>query len=691
MDKIFSPSSIVVIGVSDKRDNLARNIVGNLIEFNYPGQLYLVGRQRGQLNGLPIAASLDEIPDGIDLAVMLVPAPTVPDLVEACGRKGILRVVIESGGFGEFGGEGEALQARVLEAARKWGIRLVGPNGLSVVNLWQGVCLPFTPLSRSGARPGHVGVLAQSGGVSLSFIDALNASGLGTSKVVSMGNKMDLNEIDYLTYLLADAQTHVICMYLESLANGRALFDLARRSRKPILLYKANVYESSARIARSHTAALANDERIVSAAAAQAGIVRCAGLRQTVECVKAFALPPVRGRNLIIFARSGGHAVIAADAAAAHGFRLVPFDSDFLERARRTFRADVLDPTNPLDLGLIFDFDVCGHLLHEALATTRPDAVLYVHGRTSPAEDAGSLRLVQTMARLSRQFDIPVAACVCGAPQIVLEYQRQVEWPLFSDIDDAVHALAVSRDFYAAQQANHSGDSTVEHLPAYDNPAVQRIVAGATGELSAARALELASACGLAVAEWGVAANALEARQVAARLGYPLAVKILAAGVSHKSDVGGVVVDVADETMLTQIVQDMLERVSRLARVEGVLLQRMARGYQVILGGRRDPSFGPVVMFGLGGIYAELFADVSFRLAPITRRDAQMMIDETKAGRLLRGLRGQPPADLDAVVNSLLGISRLMCDMPQIAELDINPLVVSERGAVVVDARVGLM
>lgn len=690
MDKIFSPSSIVVIGVSDKRDNLARNIVGNLFEFGYGGQLYLVGRQRGQLNGLPIAASLDEIPDGIDLAVMLVPAPTVPDLVEACGRKGILRVVIESGGFGEFGDEGEALQARVLKAARKWGIRLVGPNGLSVVNLWQGVCLPFTPLSRASARPGYVGVLAQSGGVSLSLIDALHASGLGVSKAVSMGNKMDLNEIDYLSYLLADDQTHVICMYLESLTDGRALFELARNSRKPILLYKANVYESSARIARSHTAALANDDRIVSAAAAQAGVIRCASLRQMVECVKAFALPPVRGRNLIIFARSGGHAVIAADAAAAHDFCLAPFDTDFLERARRTFRADVLEPTNPLDLGLIFDFDVCGRLLEETLATTRPDAVLYVHGRTSPAEDAGSLQLVQTMARLARQFDIPVAACVYGAPHIVLEYQRQVEWPLFSDIDDAVHALAISRDFAARQDAR-SNDSAVEHLPGYDEAAVRCIVDAASGELPAARALELVSACGLAVADWGVATDARKARQVAARLGYPLAVKALAAGVSHKSDVGGVAIDVTDETRLTQIVQDMLERVSRLAQVEGVLLQKMARGYQVILGGRRDPAFGPVVMFGLGGIYTELFADVSFRLAPITRREAQAMIDETKAGRLLRGLRGQPPTNLDAVVESLLRLSRLMCDAPQIAEVDINPLLVSESDAVVVDARVGLM
>ncbi|MBN1890062.1 MAG: acetate--CoA ligase family protein [Thermoflexales bacterium] len=696
MDKLFSPSSVVVVGVSERDDNLARNIVANLIEFNYPGTLYLVGRQAGQLFGRPIVASLDQVPDGVDVAAMLVPAASTPDLIEACGQKGIRYVVIASGGFGEFGAAGQELQARVKQVARRWGVRVVGPNGLGVLNPAYGTCLPFVRLLRAALRPGSIGVLAQSGGVTLSYVFALQAAGLGTSLVVSMGNKLDLNEVDYLPYLLDDERTRLVCLYLESLADGRALFELARAARKPVVLHKANVSSSSAAVAISHTAALATDERLVEAAAAQAGMVACSSFRQAVECAKSFTLPPVRGRNLIVFARSGGHAVIAADAAEAHGFRLLPFGAEFLARARQAFRAGVLEPANPLDLGLIFDFDIGGRLLQDALelnaaaltksGAARADAVLFIHARTSPAEHPGSVRLLQTIARLSRQFDLPVAACVPDEMRVVVEFQDQLDFPLFTDIDDAVQALAASRDFYARPGPLPPVEAS--ELAGYDRAAIEQALAGASGELSLDRALQLCGACGLPLAEWGLATDAPQALGLAARLGYPLAVKVVAGDISHKSDVGGVVVNVADDHALTGVVDDMLSRLSRSARVEGVLLQKMASGQQVILGGRRDPSFGPVVMFGLGGIYAEVLADVSFRLAPLARCEAEAMIDQVKAGRLLRGVRGQPAADVAAVVDGLLRLSRLMCDAPQIVEVDVNPLIVSEHGALVVDARV---
>jgi acyl-CoA synthetase (NDP forming) len=697
VDKLFSPSSIVVVGVSERDDNLARNIVTNLIEFDYPGCLYLVGRQAGQLFGRPIAASLAQVPDGVDLAVMLVPASITPELVEACGQKGIRYVVIASGGFGEFDAAGQALQARVKEAAQRWGMRVVGPNGLGVLNLARGVCLPFVLLPHAALRPGPVALLVQSGGVMLSYVLSLQAAGLGTSLAVSMGNKLDLNEVDYLAYLLDDEQTRLVCLYLESLADGRALFELARAARKPIVFHKANVSPASATIARSHTAALATDERLVAAAAAQAGMVACSGLRQMVEYAKVFTLPPVRGRNLIVFARSGGHAVIAADAAEAHGFHLPPLDAEFLARVRQTFQAGVLEPTNPLDLGLIFDFEMGAQLLQAALELNvaasaqdggAADAVLFVHSRTSPSEKASSLRLWQGIARLSRQFNLPVAACMPDDIRVVLEFQDQLDFPLFTDIDEAVGALAASRDFYTRPAL----PSPVEagELAGYDRAAIERVLAGAFGELSIERALQLCGACGLSLAGWGVAANTPQALSLASRLGYPLAAKVVSGDISHKSDVGGVVVDIADDKALSSVVDGMLSRLSRSARVEGVLLQKMVAGQQVILGGRRDPSFGPVVMFGLGGIYAEVFADVSFRLAPIARREAEAMIDQVKAGQLLRGVRGQPPADVAAVVDGLLRLSCLMCDAPQIAEVDVNPLIVSERGALVVDARVRL-
>ncbi|MBC7227122.1 MAG: acetate--CoA ligase family protein [Thermoflexales bacterium] len=676
MHCIFYPQSIVVIGVSEKPDNLARTILLNLRTFSYSGALYAVGRERGEVYGVPIVPSLDEVPDGLDLAVILVPAPLVPGIMETCGRKGIRHVVIESGGFSEFSEEGRHLEEQLIEIARRWGIRFVGPNCISVVNLDAGVCLPFAPIGRETLRFGPVSVVAQSGGVSITYAEMFSAAGLGVNKVVSIGNKADLDEADYLAYLIEDPGTRVVCLYLESVDDGRGLMDLARRSEKPIIVHKANRGSASQSIARSHTAALANDDRIVSAAFRQAGILRADTFGDAVAIAQGLVLPPVRGDDLVVISRSGGHAVIAADFVDQYGFRLAPLPEEFVGAVRSLFRADVIAPTNPLDLGVIFDFDLYARIVEGALRMIRPDAVLLIN-TYSKTEAEGAHHLAHQVDRIVQETGMPVALCMYGEGGIARELIGQVSIPVFLDMGQAVRALAASRDWHRRRTWTgampEGGPGRSLPIDAPDGP------------------LALCREYGIPVAPWAVAEDPDGAAEAADGLGYPVVLKALSARVVHKSDVGGVVLGLRDREAVRREAEAMrarvLERVPQAGDLR-FLVQRMVEGgVEVILGGKQDPAFGPVVMFGLGGVFVEVFGDVSFRVAPLTRADAEEMMEEIRGKALLRGARGRPPADREALVEAILAFSRLLVENPSLAEVEINPLLALPQGVVAVDAR----
>lgn len=679
MQHFFDPHSIVVIGVSERPDNLARNIIINLRNFGYRGQLYAVGRQTGSVLDVPIVTSVEEIPQDIDLAVILTPAAAVPDLVDACGRQGIRRIVIESGGFSEYSEAGRVLEERLKQVAGKWGIRFVGPNCISVVNLQKDVCLPFASISPIGTRLGPASVIAQSGGVSITYLDQLSSSGVGANKVISIGNKADFNETDYLTFLLDDPTTQMIVLYLESFGDGRRLMELARSSPKPIIVHKSNRSQASQAIALSHTAALAADDRIVSAALRQAGILRTESFEDTVSVARGLALPPVRGNDLVIISRSGGHAVIAADVAERYGFRLAPLSDEF-ERVVRTFnRADVIALTNPVDLGTIFDFGLYAQIVQACLQTLAPDAILLIN-TYSITETDGAHRLAQRVEQIVRESGRPVALCVYTQGDDRQVLQEQMGLPLFGEIEHAVRGLAASRDRYRWQMRHHGEVVQVADAP----PDVKRWLS-ATGVVTTDAALQVCQAYDIPVAAWETASNPDQAARAADRLGYCVALKVLDANVTHKSDAGGVVLGLANADQVRREAAVML----RGAPCIRLMVQRMAgEGVEVILGGKRDHTFGPVVMFGLGGIHVEVLEDVTFRVAPLSRADAEEMIEEVRGRRLLDGVRGKLPVDRKALIQALLSLSRLLVEYPCITEVDINPLIVLHRGCIAVDARI---
>jgi acetyltransferase len=684
LEKIFYPESIAVIGVSERPDNLAANIIGNAQAFGYRGEIHAVGLRPGQVHGVSILPSVEALPDDVDLAVILTPAATVPDLLDACGRKGIRRAVIESGGFTEFSEAGRELEDQVRAVARRWGLRFVGPNCISVVNMENGLCLPFARLDPRAAKRGPVSVLAQSGGVSITYLMLLSQAGLGANKVVSMGNKADLDEADYLTYLLDDPGTDVICLYLESIEEGRKLLELAASSDKPIIVQKANRGDASAQIAFSHTAALANDDRIVDAALQQAGAARAASFDEAVALAQGFTLPPVTGNDLLIISRSGGHAVVAADVAEEHDFRLMAVPEDFQAEVRRLFRADVIAPTNPLDLGTIFDFDLYSHIVERSLRALDPHALLLVHTYSSGPEAEASRRVAQRLGALSRDSEKPLAFCAFAQQAEVEALKQQTRLPVFTEIEGAVRALAASRDRRARPARLHP----LPPPPAQRPEKVESLLSG-EGVLTADAALDLCGAFDIPVAAWAVVEDTEAATFAASAMGYPVALKGLAPQVPHKSDAGLVALGITDAEGLQVAFAEVSAALARHApQATRLMVQKMlSREREVIVGGKRDPSFGPVVMFGLGGIFVEVLEDVAFRLAPLAREEAEEMVDEVRGSRLLKGVRGQPPADRGAIIEALLAMSRLLVACPEIVEIDVNPLLVFEQGVAAVDAR----
>lgn len=685
MDQLFYPKSVVVVGVSESPDNLARCIVENLFEFQFRGEVFIVAKKEGILFGRRFLTSMEELPEGIDVAVILTPAPTVPGILESCGRKKIPWAIIETGGFKEYSQEGAKLEEEVLTIARKWEIRIVGPNGIGIFNIDNGFVVPFISLKRGAVRKGKVSILAQSGGVSFSYFNLFSSANVGISKVVSMGNKVDLNEIDFLKYLIQDPQTEIIGIYLEGMERGRELMEVARSTSKPIILHKANTGESSRQIARLHTAALANDDRIVEMALKQADIVRVKDFRTFVNGVKILSLPAMKGNNLVVLSRSGGIAIVAADSAEVHGFQLYPLTGSFRDRVHSYFRAKVIQPTNPLDLGDLFDFDLYTTILEEVLKIKEVDGVLFQHGAIAEEREP-SRRLINAMKELSFRYEKPVALCYITDEEESAYIKKAIDYPIFTEPHDALGALAVSRDHYRRQGIHK------EKPPVYqvDHVRAEGILQNARKEKRdplLSEAFEAIQAYGIPVAHYQVVGRKGDLKRAMGEIGKPIVLKTISSEISHKSDAGGVILNIQQ---LSEA-EEAYERVKNLCgkgTATALVQEMISGGKEVILGAKRDPSFGPVVLFGLGGIYVEILQESSLRVAPISRSEAEEMISEIKASRILRGVRGERPLDIKAVVDCLLRLSQLIMDFPEIEGIDINPVKVLEKGAVAVDCRI---
>ncbi len=693
MKGFFHPHSVAVVGVSTSEDNLGRQIAANLQRFAFDGIIHEVGPRGGTLFGRRIYRSVSDIPDHVDLAVILTPARTIPEIMTDCGRKGIRRVVIEAAGFGEYGAEGTRIERQIVDIAARYDMRFIGPNCIGVIHRQNGLCTPFVGLDPA-VRRGGISVITQSGGVGVSILNVLNTEGLGLSKMASIGNKLDVDENDLLEYFIEDPETEIICMYLEGIRDGRRLIDLALRSPKPILLHKSNIGRAARGIASSHTAALSADDRVVDAAVRQAGIARFRDPETLVHYLKALPMPPLAGNRLVVLSRSGGHAVIAADECDLTGMTLAELPQSFLDDVETHLRASVIKLTNPMDLGDLFDLDVYATIAERALTMEDVDGMVFLHTYVAGTEGDRSADLFTRLHTMSHRIGKPIAIHAATEERELSRLRHQLDCPLFSEPSDAVRSLALLRDF-----RHH----VVLSRRRPDGPADPDRVRTILETCRAARrdpliqeAMEIFRAYGVPVIDGRLVADEEQAVAAAEETGYPVAMKIVSPEVSHKSDFGGVQLNLRNADAVRMAYRDMIASIRERApdaHVQGALLQPMVLGGRdLIVGARLDHNFGHVVLVGMGGIFVEIFRDTALRVAPFEADTAMQMLRELKIFPLLDGARGQEPADVEGLVQVITAVTRLVTDVPEIVELDINPVRVLSRGkgVLALDARMCL-
>ncbi|MEW6660373.1 MAG: acetate--CoA ligase family protein [Thermodesulfobacteriota bacterium] len=688
MHRFFYPQSVAVVGVSDNPVNLAQGIVANLLKFGYQGRIFPVGPRGGEIFGLPILPSLEDLPQPVDLAAILTPARVVPQVVEICGRLGITRLVVESAGFSELDEAGRVMEEEIRGLLQRYRLRLVGPNGLGLINLETGLALPFASLTPP-PRKGRIAIISQSGGVGSHLFAWMAKEGLGLSKFLSLGNRLDVAENEVLAYFLEDPGTQAVYLYLEGVADGRELMSLAQRADKPIYLHVPNVGEETAVIAHSHTASLATDERVVDAACRQSGMLPIKRQREFLAAAKLVDQPPVKGRRVVVLSRTGGEAVVTAYACRQWGFALPPLSPGLAELLRQRSRAGVIRPTNPIDLGDIFDFAVYEEIVAALCRDPEVDAILLNYGPLADFELARGREMARRCVEQARAAPKPLAVTILVTLEEEEYFRETLGMPVFHFPEEAVEALAAN-----LHQVNPVELKAAEAPPLFAREKVAAILPRQPGFLSLSQALSLIGALGIAVAPWGVAASPGEAVGLAGQLGFPVCLKLAAASLVHKTEAGAVILDLEEAGAVAGAFAS-LARIARDSLPAGedwqvVVMAQVQGGLELLLGARLDPAFGPVLAFGAGGVGTEVLDDISLRIAPLDPAQAREQIAATRSGRMLAGLRGQPPGDLEALSRALAVLSQFMLAFPQVQEVDLNPVRAfpGRPGLLALDARV---
>ena len=689
----FEPQAVAVIGASRKRGSIAGEVFHNLISYPFRGPVYPVNPAAEVVQGVPAYPTVENIPGPIDLAVIVVPAPNVLDVARSCARKGVRALVVISGGFSETGKEGQARQAELVRICRSAGMRLIGPNCMGILNADPEVRLDAT-FAPHVPPPGRVGFSSQSGALGLAIIDHANSLGLGISTFVSVGNKADISGNDLVRYWESDHRTDVILLYLESFGNPRKFSQIARRvgRQKPIVVVKSGRSQAGARATSSHTGALiAASDVTVDALFKQAGVIRTDTLEELFDVASLLANQPLpQGRRVGIITNAGGPGILCADACEARGLEIPVLDEE-----RQKHLRGLLPPgagvANPVDMIASASADHYRETIKIVAADPRIDALVVIF--TPPlvvrAEDVAKA-ISEEVRQLNRSK--PVLAVFLSAGEAPAELrQGEVRVPCYRFPETAAIALSRAARYHEWRNRPEAPPVHFEDV-LRDEAAALVSTALARGEdwLNPKETAALFACYGLPLIEQQFAESPEDAGAIAAEMNAAVALKAIAPGVIHKSELGAVKLRLKGREQVTQIAQDMAARLAQNGHgPTGFVIQRMAQpGVEMLVGVVQDPQFGPVIACGAGGVQVELLRDVSVRLTPLSNLDATEMIESLKTYPLLNGFRGAPVCDVAALREGLLRVSALVEDIPQIAELDCNPFVVHEQGAVILDARV---
>jgi acetyltransferase len=697
IESIMSPRSIAVVGATNRPGSVGLAVFRNILNAGFEGVLYPVNLKAKSVQSVKAYPALMDIPDEVDLAVIIVPAETVCSVMGEAGKKGVKGAIVISAGFREIGGRGVELENCVKEAVRKYDIRLVGPNCLGVINNNENVRMNASFATKM-PKAGNIAFISQSGALCTAVLDYAEGRNIGFSKFVSFGNKTDVNETDLLRYLKDDPDTDVILMYLEDITNGREFLETAREitweAHKPMLAIKSGRSAEGARAAASHTGSLAGSDSAYDALFYQSGILRVEGVDELFNRAIAFAKQPIpKGNRIAIVTNAGGPGIMATDAAVRHNLKIATFSENTKQKLKK-----VLPPTanirNPVDV--IGD---ATHKRYEAAIryVLKDDGVDGAIVILSPQAMTDILETAEIVPHVAKDIDKPVLCSFMGIVDVSegVRYLEKHNIPNYAFPEAAVRSMA-SMAFYGKLLSLDRRE--VRRVTADRDTASAIIKKKLTGRdryyMSEKEANEILQCYGFPVLKSVLLKDLSEVDEAAEGFAFPVAMKICSPDIVHKFDVGGVRLKIKTKDEARTAFEEIIENVKKLkpsVKIDGVIIERMAkRGVEVILGAVREPKFGPICMFGLGGTFVEAMKDVTFRLAPMWEISAEIMIQTIKAYSILKGVRGSPPCDIDAIKDCILRLSQMVTEHPEIAELDINPLIVYPQGegCVVADSRI---
>ena len=692
MKALFEPSSIAIVGASKNPEKIGYKVVENIIASGYKGKIYPINPKKGELLGLKVYGSIEEIEDNIDLAIITIPAKIVYDAVKKCGEKGIKYCIIISSGFSEIGNKKE--EKRIVEVAKKYGMRILGPNVFGIYVAKSKLNATFGPKK---VYPGYIAIITQSGALGIAMIGKSANNNIGLSAVISVGNKADIDEADLLEYLGNDEGTRVIFMYIEGFKDGRRFIEALKKlpSDKHVVTIKAGKSKYGAIAAASHTGSLAGSDNVFNGIAKQLGIIRAENVREAFNFALFLSQAEMpKGENVVIITNGGGIGVMAADACEKYGLKIF----DDYEDLKETFEK-IIPPfgswKNPIDLTGQANVDDYEKALEKALVNENIHAVIALYCETALFNQKDMIELIKKMNEKYKNRK-PIVFSLFGGEKIdeAIEKLGKKGIKVFDEVYDAVSAMAaLYKKYRHIKEREEEPEIYVEK-----EEEIRGIIELAKKDgrrfLLPHEAKEIAKLIGIDVPEYRIAKNLDEAIRYSEEIGYPVAMKIVSEDIVHKTEAGGVALDLENEEEIINAYQVIMRNAKTHfpnAKIRGVEISKMVpKGIETIVGGTRDSAFGPIVMFGLGGIYVEAIEDVSFRAAPLGIREAKRMVNEISSSKILYGVRGEARRDIEKISQSIVNIGKLMARVKEIKDIEINPLVVYEygKGVKAVDVRI---
>ena len=694
LDKIMKPKSIAVVGASTKDHTIGSDIMKRLQEYKFTGKIYPINPKGGIIEGLQAYTTVNEVPDEIDLAIIVVNSKFVMDTIDQCNEKGIKGLCIITAGFKETGKEGAELEKQLVEKLNQYGMRCVGPNCLGVVNTLPEIRMDGC-FAESLPERGHIGFVSQSGALGGGILNILKDLNLGFAQFISIGNQADVNAETALEYWENDDDVQQMLLYMESIQNPANFRKLATRisKKKPILALKAGRSAAGASAASSHTGSLAGADKAANALLAQSGVIREYSLKNLFSTAKVFANCPIpRGNRVAIITNSGGPGIMATDAVCEYGMEMAKI-TDQTKETLRSFLPAAASVKNPIDMIASAPIEHYKQTLQTVIADENVDMIMVIYLPFLGLKDIDVARAVMEIKAQYPQKPV-IGVFMTKSEFFTALSDMDVNMPFFMYAEEAAEGfmrLDQQRKWIARPEGRIM---TYDVNKAKAESIIKQSLAEGRAQLTTRESIDVLDSYGIRVCKSGFATNEEEVIEVGNSIGYPVVMKMTSKTTSHKTDVGGVRVNIQSEEQLREEYRDLIAKLTEKGLIdglEGVIIQEMVKGNrEMVCGIATDPQYGPMMMFGLGGVFIEVMKDVTFRIAPLTDIDAEEMIKSVKAYKLLEGARGTTPAQMNQIQETLLRLSQLVSDFKFIDELDINPLLISEKTGegIAVDGRI---